>query len=123
MDLDLSRVDAGNRYSRSVTFNGVIYLTGVTARDRSQDILGQTLQALRQLDEHLENAGSDKTHLLRVLVLLREVDRDFAGMNEVWDSWATPGLAPARATFEARLGAPEILIELVATAAARTDTK
>ena len=31
----------------------------------------------------------------------------FAEMNAVWDAWVVPGHAPARATVEVRLAAPQ----------------
>lgn len=114
---DLERLDAGPRLSRAVIHDGVIHFAGITAKDRTQDIAGQTRQALEALDGHLARAGSDKTRLLSVYVLMREVDRDFAAMNEVWEAWVVAGQAPARATWQAKLAAPAILIELVATAA------
>jgi putative translation initiation inhibitor len=38
-------------------------------------------------------------------------------MNEAWDAWVSPGNPPARATVEARLASPDILVEIVVTAA------
>ena len=44
-------------------------------------------------------------------------DADFAGMNSVWDEWLPKGAQPARATVEAKLCEPEILVELSVVAA------
>jgi enamine deaminase RidA (YjgF/YER057c/UK114 family) len=38
-------------------------------------------------------------------------------MNEVWDAWTAPGAAPTRATAQCEMGAPEILVEIIVTAA------
>jgi enamine deaminase RidA (YjgF/YER057c/UK114 family) len=38
-------------------------------------------------------------------------------MNEVWDAWAPEGHAPARATVESRLAAPDLLVEITVIAA------
>jgi enamine deaminase RidA (YjgF/YER057c/UK114 family) len=38
-------------------------------------------------------------------------------MNGVWDAWVAPGNAPARATVEARLAAPQFKVEIAVIAA------
>ena len=48
---------------------------------------------------------------------MEDIDADFAGMNSVWDQWLPKGVAPARATVEAKLCEPEILVELSVVAA------
>jgi enamine deaminase RidA (YjgF/YER057c/UK114 family) len=52
-----------------------------------------------------------------VTIYLKDIEADFEGMNQVWDQWLPEGLAPARATVEARLCEPEILVELSVIAA------
>jgi hypothetical protein len=34
-------------------------------------------------------------------------------MNEVWDAWLSPGNAPARATVESKLAAPDFTVEIM----------
>ena len=41
----------------------------------------------------------------------------FAEMNSVWDAWVSPGNTPARATVQAPLAHPDILVEIMVTAA------
>jgi len=43
-------------------------------------------------------------------------------MNAVWDQWLPAGVAPARATVEAKLCEPEMLVELSAVAALQSDS-
>jgi enamine deaminase RidA (YjgF/YER057c/UK114 family) len=38
-------------------------------------------------------------------------------MNEAWDAWVAPDCAPARATVEAKLAAPEFTVEIMVEAA------
>jgi enamine deaminase RidA (YjgF/YER057c/UK114 family) len=52
-----------------------------------------------------------------VTIYLKDIDAHFAGMNSVWDKWLPKGVAPARATVEAKLCEPEILVEFSVTAA------
>ncbi|KAG1599590.1 hypothetical protein G6F46_014084 [Rhizopus delemar] len=44
-------------------------------------------------------------------------------MNGVWAEWALPDAMPTRATCEAKLAAPELLVEIIVTAAKRPPFK
>ena len=68
-------------------------------------------------EQVLERGGTDKTRLLSVTIYLKDIDADFQGMNAVWDKWLPKGVAPARATVEAKLCEPEILVEMSVVAA------
>ena len=114
---DITRIEPKQRLSRLVVHNGVAYMTGVTAQDGTLDIQGQTRQVLEKIDTHLAKAGIDKTRMLSVQIWLKDIERDFAGMNEVWDAWVPKGAVPARATGESKLGHPDLLVEILATAA------
>ena len=65
----------------------------------------------------LDLAGTDKNRLLSVTIYLKDIDAHFEGMNSVWDQWLPKGATPARATVEAKLCEPEILVELSVVAA------
>ena len=54
--------------------------------------------------------------MLQAIVWLADM-ADFAAMNEVWETWVSPGNTPARATGEAKLAAPEYKVEFIITAA------
>jgi enamine deaminase RidA (YjgF/YER057c/UK114 family) len=76
----------------------------------------QTAKVLEKIDGYLEKAGIDKTRLVSAQVWLADIACDFAGMNEVWDAWVPQGHAPARATVQAKLAAPELLVEIAVVA-------
>jgi enamine deaminase RidA (YjgF/YER057c/UK114 family) len=113
----IERIETTPRASRAVIHNGTVYLAGAVAENRDGDIREQTRQALEKIDRYLAAAGTDKSRLLSAQIFLKDVVNDFAGMNEVWDAWTSPGAAPARATVQGELGLPSILVEIVATAA------
>lgn len=115
--LDITRIETNQRMSRVVQCNGLTFLGGQTATDRTLDIKGQTAQVLEKIDNYLAKAGLDKTRILSAQVWLSDIQAHFAGMNEVWDAWAPEGHAPARATVESRLAAPELLVEITVVAA------
>ncbi|MAC47682.1 RidA family protein [Oceanospirillum beijerinckii] len=114
--MTIERIEVGQRMSRIVKHNGTIYLCGQVAADASADIAEQTRTTLEKVEKLLEQAGSDKEHILSVTVYVRDM-KDFAAMNEVWDAWVPEGFAPARACVEARMARPELLVEMTVVAA------
>ena len=113
----IRRIRTTPRLSRVVICNGIAQFAGTTALDRSQDIHGQVRQVFARIEENLADAGSDKTRLISAWVILKDVARDFAALNEAWEAWIPAGCAPARATWQAPLAAPEILVEIIVSAA------
>jgi enamine deaminase RidA (YjgF/YER057c/UK114 family) len=101
--------------SQTVIHQGVVYLAGQvgTADDSVAD---QTHEILAKIDALLAEAGSDKTKLLRGEIWLTDI-RNFAEMNEVWDTWVPEGHTPARACGECRQAAPGLEVEIIITAA------
>ena len=116
MTQGLRRFHVGDRMSEMTIHNGTVYLAGQIAEDASQDIRGQTAQVLASIDKLLLEAGTDKAHILRCQIFIKDL-ADFAAMNEVWEDWVAPGDAPPRATVQANLAKPEWKIEMVVTAA------
>ena len=88
--MSIQRQLTNERMSQIVTHNGTVYLAGQVGDDM--------------------NAGS-------VTIYLKDIDAHFEGMNSVWDQWLPKGATPARATVEAKLCEPEILVELSVVAA------
>jgi enamine deaminase RidA (YjgF/YER057c/UK114 family) len=116
MNSDLQRLHVAARYSEAAIFNGVVYLAGMVPECEANDIRSQTADVLRQIEQRLLEAGSDKTRILRTQIYLKNI-ADIAAMNEVWDAWVQAGSAPPRATVQAALADPTYLIEVVVTAA------
>jgi enamine deaminase RidA (YjgF/YER057c/UK114 family) len=114
---DIQRHDANERFSRVVVHNGIAYLAGVTAGNRDGDVKAQTADVLAKIDAYLASVGLDKTRLLTAQIWLKDIDRDFAGMNAAWVEWAPRDALPTRATGECRLASPELLVEIIVTAA------
>jgi enamine deaminase RidA (YjgF/YER057c/UK114 family) len=114
---DITRIATDQRRSRTVVYNGMVFVGGMTADDRSQDIRGQTRQTLAKIEKFLAEAGTDKSRLLTAQIWIKDLKSDFAGMNEIWDAWTAPGAASTRATAQCELGAPDVLVEIIVTAA------
>ncbi|HET8996568.1 MAG TPA: RidA family protein, partial [Acetobacteraceae bacterium] len=76
---------------------------------------GQTADVLAQIDDLLEQHGTDKTRLLQAQIWVKHIS-DRGAMNEVWTPWLPPGGAPVRACVQAELASPELLVEIMVTA-------
>jgi enamine deaminase RidA (YjgF/YER057c/UK114 family) len=112
------RIDTNQRMSRVVKAAGLVFIGGQTSADTSPDVKVQTAKVLEKIDGFLEKAGIDKARLVSAQVWLANIERDFAGMNEVWDAWVPSGCAPTRATVEAKLASANLLVEIAVTALA-----
>ncbi len=114
--MSVKRIEPGPRMSKAVVHNNTVYLAGLTADDASQDVKGQTRQILDKIDALLKAAGSDKSKILSANIWLTDIG-NWAAMNTVWDPWVSPGNTPARATVEAKLADPKLLVEIMVQAA------
>ncbi len=115
--MHIERNQIGRRMSQIVAHGDTIYLAGQVSTDRSADVRNQTEEVLAKIDELLAEAGTDKRHILSAQIWLKDIDRDFSAMNDIWEKWIPEGCAPARATVEARMAAPDILVEIMVVAA------
>ena len=113
---EIKRHQSDTRLSRVVTYNGVAYLAGLTADNRSATIKGQTEEVLKKIDALLKLAGTSKSRLLSATVYVSDM-RLKPQMDEAWLAWVDPGNVPARACVEARLGTPDTLVEIMVMAA------
>ncbi|MDM8348627.1 RidA family protein [Pseudomonas sp. sp1636] len=115
--MSIQRLRTEARYSEINIHQGAVYLAGQLADDYSGDIVQQTRETLANIDAMLAEAGSDKTRLLSVTIYLKDMERDYAGLNQVWDAWVSKGTAPGRICVEARMYKPEVLVEMMVVAA------
>ncbi|MDB5759056.1 MAG: aminoacrylate peracid reductase [Burkholderia sp.] len=114
--MEIKRLHVGARLSEAAIHNGVAYLAGQIADDVTQNIDGQTREVLAHVDRLLAEAGSDKSRILTCQIFLADI-KDIAAMNAIWDEWVPAGHTPPRATVQAMLARPELLVEVVVTAA------
>ena len=102
------------RSSQVVCRDGVARIVATAAKpyDPTADAEAQTRQALALVDERLALAGSDKGRIIVAQVLVSDM-RHFAGMNLAWDAWVPQDAPPCRYCCEARLGHPDLKVEIV----------
>ena len=104
------------RLSGAVVHGGLVWLAGQVADDSSLDTEGQTADVLAQVDALLAAAGTDKSRLLSVTVVLADIT-EAAAMNRAWDRWLDPAHKPARMTIQAPLVDPVWRVEITGVAA------
>lgn len=113
----IERFEPGKRMAQAVVHGETVYLAGQTAKDTvGTGVTAQTQQILDEIERLLATAGSDKDHILMATVYLADI-ATFEQMNAAWDAWVSKTNPPGRATLEARLCAPEYLVEIVVVAA------
>lgn len=101
---------------RLVKHGDTLYVGGLGAPDRSQDMYGQTSQVCARLEEFLEQGGSDKEHLLSATIYIS--DPSLKGeMNRAWNEWLEEKHKPTRATISVGDMGDNLLIEVVVVAA------
>jgi enamine deaminase RidA (YjgF/YER057c/UK114 family) len=115
--MSIERIEPGPRMSMAVVHGDTVYTAGQVAREKAgASVTEQTQEILQIIDGILAKAGTDKTKLLSASIWISDMNT-FQEMNAVWDAWVAPGCAPARATVEAKLAAPQYTVEIAVIAA------
>ena len=82
------------RAQRVISYGGFVFVAGQTAQDSmARTLAGQMKVALARIERQLQAAGSDKAHLLSVMMLLHPGE-DCAQARGLWEGWLE-GEAPA----------------------------
>src|SRR4029453_7361669 len=114
--MSLKRYEQSTILSQAVVHGDTVYLAGITAKDLSKDIKGQTREVLDEIDRLLAACESNKSKILQCQIWVCDI-RYRAPMNEIWIEWIDKGNLPARACVEARLADPRALVEIMVIAA------
>ena len=114
--MTVQRLHVSKRFSEIAISGNLVHLAGQLASDFNLDIKGQTQQTLDIIDQFLEDAGTDKSQILSVTIYLKDIEKDYAAFNEIWDMWVADIEALPRTCVEARLYDPRVLVELTVTA-------
>ena len=108
--------------SQVVIHGGTVYMSGQVST--GDGIAAQTQGCLDKIDALLaqvNNASTEhttsKSRLLTAQIWVKDMERDFAGMNQVWNAWLDPEHKPVRACTQADLARDHFLVEIQVTAA------
>ena len=111
----IHRIETEGRYAQAVRTGDLVFLAGQVADDRTADFNTQCAQVFARVERLLAAAGASKSSLLQMQVWLKDLQH-YAAFNALYDAWIDPANKPARATVKADLVAPELLVEIMATA-------
>jgi len=114
--MSVQRLHVSKRFSEIAISGNLVHLAGQLAEDLTLDVRGQTQQTLELIDRFLADAGTDKSHILSVMIFLKDIDNDYAGMNEIWDAWCADIQALPRTCVEAKMYRPDVLVEMTVVA-------
>ncbi|KAE8255027.1 hypothetical protein A4X13_0g3185 [Tilletia indica] len=110
-------------YSQATIHNGLVFCSGCIPFDPVKmecvegGIEAQTQRALDNLFAVLEASGSDKSHVLKTTVFLKDMN-DFAKVNGVYEAAFAP-YKPARSAVEVARLPRDVLVEVEAIAAVK----
>ncbi len=111
-----------NLFSRGISVTNakkIIFLSGTCSYNRG-GIKEQTLDVYRNIDALLKEAGATWNQVVRVLLFLRDIERDFEKFNEARrEFFEEAGIKPpypASTAVQARLVSDEFLLEMEVTA-------
>lgn len=114
--MSVQRIHVEKRFSEIAISGNLVHLAGQLASDTQLDIKGQTQQTLNIIDRFLADAGTDKSHILSVMIFLKDIEHDYDAMNEIWDAWCADIQALPRTCVEAKMYRPDVLVEMTVTA-------
>ena len=107
-------------YSQAIQANGFLFTSGQLGIDPASgtlppDIAGQTKQSLQNLGAILEEAGYQKSDVIKTVIFLKNMS-DFATVNEIYAAFFGDH-KPARSCIEVAALPKKGLIEIEAVAA------
>ena len=103
-------------YSQAIRSNGMIYCSGqipinpATGAIEAQTIEGQTTQAIANLKNVLEKAGSSLAKVVKTTVFIKNMN-DFAALNKVYAE-LFGDTKPARSCVEVARLPKDVLVEI-----------
>ena len=102
-------------YSPCITVVNHIWVAGQIGTDGGDSLKEQTATALQKIDDLLCEAGSSKSDLVKVTVLLVDMS-DFSEFNNIYGSWLEGTVLPARAAYAVKELPGGAKVEIVAEA-------
>jgi enamine deaminase RidA (YjgF/YER057c/UK114 family) len=114
--MTIEHLSSGEILNQAVAHGDTVYLCGLTPTDRGLDVAGQTEEVLAKIDDRLAQCGSDKSRLPSATIYLTDIALKPA-MNEAWKAWLGDLNRPTRACIGGVALEPDVLVEIVVTAA------
>lgn len=106
-------------YSQAIEVNGLVYTSGVipvvpATGEIPEGVEAQAGQALTNLSNLLQAAGTSMNHVIKTTVFIKEMN-DFGKINEIYATFFE-GTFPARSCVEVARLPKDVLLEIEAIA-------
>lgn len=108
-------------YNQAILSGNTLYLSGQIALSPQtgclvgDNIKEQTLQCLTNINSILQEAGFDKSDIVRAVIYLTDIN-DFAECNEIYDNFFDKVTTPARTTIAVNALPKNAKVEIEITA-------
>ena len=114
---DIRRIGVAARYCDIAIFEGTAHFSGYVPEESvGQSVERQTADVLAQIEQSLDEIGSDKSRILHATIWLSDMSY-YEAMNRVWDAWVVRDHTPARVCVESKLADPDYTLEIRVIAA------
>lgn len=106
-------------YSQAIEVNGMVYTSGIIpvvpeTGEIPEGSVEQAKQALQNLSNLLEAAGTEMNKVVKTTVFIKEMN-DFAAINEVYQTFFSEAF-PARSCVEVARLPKDVMLEIEAIA-------
>ncbi len=103
-------------YSQAIALDNLLFISGqIPADPQTREIISEiseaTHQVMKNLDAILSEAGSDFSKVVKATIFLKDMD-DFAVVNEIYASYFTDGVYPARETVQVAKLPSDVKVEI-----------
>jgi enamine deaminase RidA (YjgF/YER057c/UK114 family) len=113
--MSITRHEPGKFLAGAVEAGPFVFVSGTVPDTLTLDIEGQTKEVLAKIDALLAKSGTSKSKIVQASIWVTDI-RNREGMNKAWIAWMDPANPPARATVEAKLADPRMLVEIACVA-------
>lgn len=103
-------------YSQAIAFGNLLFISGqIPADPETREIISEiseaTHQVMKNLNAILTEAGSSFSKVIKTTIFLKNMD-DFSVVNEIYASYFTDGVYPARETVQVAKLPSDVKIEI-----------
>merc|ERR1712212_569699 len=112
----IRRLHTGDpRSSGVLVHRDIVYLSGqvgIIENIGASDVVQQTQETLVKIEKLLADVGTNKSNILEARIWLKDIKRDFAAMNGVWNAWVDQESKGVRYCVESQLARENLLVEI-----------
>lgn len=103
-------------YSQAISIHNMLFISGqIPADPKTREVVDEisaaTHQVMKNLDAILKEAGATFSNVVKTTIFLKNMD-DFSVVNEIYASYFTDGIYPARETVQVSKLPADVKVEI-----------